>query len=50
MYNKVCVITGAGGLLCSAFANEMAKNGASYDEILLHYYTGVSFSVAEDYF
>ena len=31
-------------------ANEMAKNGASYDEILLHYYTGVSFSVAEDYF
>ena len=29
MYNKVCVITGAGGLLCSAFANEMAKNGYS---------------------
>lgn len=23
-------------------ANEMAKNGAAYDEILLHYYTGVS--------
>lgn len=27
MYNKVCVITGAGGHLCSAFANEMARNG-----------------------
>lgn len=25
--NKVCVITGAGGVLCSAFAQEMAKNG-----------------------
>lgn len=24
---KVCVITGAGGVLCSAFAKEMAKNG-----------------------
>ena len=24
---KVCVITGAGGVLCSAFAAEMAKNG-----------------------
>ena len=24
---KVCVITGAGGVLCSAFAREMAKNG-----------------------
>ena len=31
-------------------ANEMAKNGASYDEILLHYYTGVTFSTAESYF
>ena len=27
MANKVCVITGAGGVLCSAFAKEMAKNG-----------------------
>ncbi len=26
---KVCVITGAGGVLCSAFAKEMAKNGYS---------------------
>ena len=25
--SKVCVITGAGGVLCSAFAKEMAKNG-----------------------
>ena len=24
---NVCVITGAGGVLCSAFAKEMAKNG-----------------------
>lgn len=24
---KVCVVTGAGGVLCSAFAKEMAKNG-----------------------
>lgn len=29
MHNKVCVITGAGGVLCSAFAKEMAKNGYS---------------------
>ena len=27
MSNKVCVITGAGGVLCSSFAKEMAKNG-----------------------
>ena len=25
--NKVCVITGAGGILCSSFAEEMAKQG-----------------------
>ena len=25
--NKVCVITGAGGVLCSSFAEEMAKQG-----------------------
>lgn len=25
--SKVCVVTGAGGVLCSAFAREMAKNG-----------------------
>ncbi|MGM9632572.1 MAG: SDR family oxidoreductase [Eubacteriales bacterium] len=25
--NKVCVITGAGGVLCSSFAEEMAKHG-----------------------
>ncbi len=30
-------------------ANEMAKNGASYDEILTHYYTGVSFAEAGDF-
>lgn len=29
MSNKVCVITGAGGVLCSSFAKEMAKNGYS---------------------
>ena len=29
MANKVCVITGAGGVLCSSFAKEMAKNGYS---------------------
>ena len=27
MANKVCVITGAGGVLCSSFAEEMAKRG-----------------------
>ena len=27
MAGKVCVITGAGGVLCSSFAKEMAKNG-----------------------
>ncbi len=27
MKTRVCVITGAGGVLCSAFAHEMAKNG-----------------------
>ena len=27
MSKKVCVITGAGGVLCSSFAEEMAKNG-----------------------
>ena len=27
MSKKVCVITGAGGILCSSFAKEMAKNG-----------------------
>jgi NAD(P)-dependent dehydrogenase (short-subunit alcohol dehydrogenase family) len=27
MSNKVCVITGAGGVLCSSFAKEMAKQG-----------------------
>lgn len=27
MSKKVCVITGAGGVLCSSFAHEMAKNG-----------------------
>ncbi len=26
--NKVCVVTGAGGVLCSSFAEELAKNGA----------------------
>lgn len=27
--NKIAVITGAGGVLCSAFAGELARNGAS---------------------
>ena len=27
--NKIAVVTGAGGVLCSAFARELAKNGAS---------------------
>lgn len=27
MNQKVCVVTGAGGVLCSAFAKDMAKNG-----------------------
>ena len=27
MKDKVCVVTGAGGVLCSAFAEDMAKNG-----------------------
>ncbi len=27
MKDKVCVVTGAGGVLCSAFAENMAKNG-----------------------
>ena len=27
--NKVCVVTGAGGVLCAAFAKEMAKKGYS---------------------
>ena len=27
MKTKVCVITGAGGVICSAFAHEMAQNG-----------------------
>ncbi len=27
MQNKVCVITGAGGVLCAAFAKQMAKDG-----------------------
>ena len=33
MAGKVCVITGAGGVLCSSFAKEMAKNG--YEVALL---------------
>ena len=31
-------------------ANEMAKNGSSYDEILTHYYTGVTFGDASEFF
>ena len=37
--NKVCVITGAGGVLCSMFAQAMAKTGAKIallDLILAH--------------
>lgn len=27
MFEKVCVVTGGGGILCSSFSEEMAKNG-----------------------
>ena len=35
--SKVCVITGAGGVLCSAFAAEMAKNGYGVALLDLNY-------------
>ena len=40
--SKVCVVTGAGGVLCSSFAAEMAKNGYDCYEILKHYYSGIT--------
>lgn len=43
--NKVCVITGAGGVLCAAFAKEMAKNG--YAVALLDINEAAAASVAE---
>ena len=35
--SKVCVITGAGGVLCSSFAAEMAKNGYGVALLDLNY-------------
>ena len=43
--NKVCVITGAGGVLCAAFAKEMAKNG--YAVALLDINEAAAAAVAE---
>ena len=43
---KVCVITGAGGVLCSAFAREMAKNG--YAVALLDLNAEAAAKVAEE--
>lgn len=44
--SKVCVITGAGGVLCSAFAKEMAKNGCKV--ALLDLNGDAAEAVAED--
>ena len=38
-----CIGTGHGLGLCQCGANEMAKSGKSYQEILKYYYTGVCF-------
>lgn len=46
MYNKVCVITGAGGALGAAFANEMAKEG--YAVALIDSDEGAANRVASD--
>lgn len=46
MQNKVCVITGAGGVLCAAFAKEMAKNG--YSVALLDINKDAAERVADD--
>ena len=44
--NKVCVITGAGGVLCAAFAKEMARNG--YAVALLDINEAAASAVAEE--
>ncbi|MDD4504708.1 MAG: N-acetylmuramoyl-L-alanine amidase [Clostridiaceae bacterium] len=42
-----CIGTGHGLGLCRCGANEMAKSGMSYQEILKYYYTGVSLEQME---
>ncbi|MHB1392734.1 MAG: N-acetylmuramoyl-L-alanine amidase [Clostridia bacterium] len=42
-----CIGTGHGLGLCQCGANEMARSGKSYQEILRYYYTGVSFGQME---
>lgn len=42
-----CIGTGHGLGLCQCGANEMAKSGTNYREILKYYYTGVSFEQME---
>lgn len=42
--NKVCVITGAGGVLCSMFAQAMAKTGAKIALLDLNVETAKSFA------
>jgi NAD(P)-dependent dehydrogenase (short-subunit alcohol dehydrogenase family) len=44
--NKVCVVTGAGGILCAAFAKEMAKNG--YAVALLDINEAAASAVADE--
>ena len=46
MKNKVCVVTGAGGVLCASFAKEMAKNG--YAVALLDINLDAANAVAEE--
>ena len=43
--SKICVVTGAGGILCSSFAEEMAKNG--YGVALLDLNLSAAEAVAE---
>jgi SpoIID/LytB domain protein len=42
-----CIGTGHGLGLCQCGANEMAKTGMDYKEILKYYYTGISFGQME---
>ena len=44
--NKVCVVTGAGGILCAAFAKEMAKKG--YAVALLDINEAAASAVADE--
>lgn len=46
MYNKVCVVTGGGGVLCSAFAKKMANDG--YAVAVLDINEDAAKSVAEE--